>query len=148
MVSLNEVASLASQLNAIMDDSERAIIAIEVYDGKPKITMRPNNFLSEFIEFEIEVLDNDKLTCPFRLSAKIQGATFLCVMSATEIDLLRLSMPEQSSYILNKLKGQLGPNCKNCDSPLTDYQTYPEPNGYGWDFECWVCGYSESGFEA
>lgn len=105
MISLNETATLVQRLESIIDDSENNVLSINVSSINTFVHLDAINFLTEFIEYDIEVDDDEEY--PFEFKAKIGGIEFTAMMSAEEVVGLRDSIPEQWEYIQAKVQVEL-----------------------------------------
>lgn len=102
MVSLNEITNLIQKLKSIMDDSKYTVIDVSVSSNNTYVHLDTITFLTEFIEFDIAVDDDD--IYPYELKAEISGVEFMAVMSAAEILDLKESIPDQWEYIWRKVQ--------------------------------------------
>lgn len=104
MISLNEIAALLNQIDAILNDSDGAIYSTYVDDRMKTVQMESDSFLSEFVDFDITVRNDEEFSYPYRLSQKIYGVEFFTLMDADGVFALNESMPEQFDYISKKLQ--------------------------------------------
>lgn len=101
-VSLNEISTLVQRLESILDDSENTVLGVSVSSSSTFAHLEHITFLTEFIEYQIEV--SDDADYPYELKAKIGGVEFIAIMSAEEVVDLRESIPEQWAYIQSKVQ--------------------------------------------
>lgn len=106
MISLNEISTLVQRLESIIVDSEHGVFGINVNSGHTHVHLEAITFLTEFIEYDIEV-DGDE-NYPYELKAKIAGVKFIAMMSVADVVDLKDSIPKQWEYIQEKL--QIEPN--------------------------------------
>lgn len=104
MISLNEVSGLVQQLQAIMKDSDGAVFGISIHDYDSRVQIDAIEFLTEFIDFDIEVLED--VTYPYRLSKDISGVTFSALLDAKKVADLETSIPNQFEYIAAKVQAE------------------------------------------
>lgn len=102
MISLNEISTLVQRLETIIDDSERAVLSINISPGHNFVHLEAITFLTEFIEYDIEVDGGEKY--PYELKAKIGGVGFMAIMSVADVVDLKDSIPKQWEYIQAKLQ--------------------------------------------
>ena len=101
-ISLNEIASLVQRIESIIDDSENAIFSVNVSSDNTYVHLDAINFLTEFIEYDIGVDDDDDY--PYELKAEIGGVVFMAIMSTEEVVDLKESIPKQWEYIQAKVQ--------------------------------------------
>ena len=102
-ISLNEIATLINQIDAILDESDGEVTSAHiVHNKKTSVYMTFTAFLSEFVDFEIKV--NEFSDIPFQLSKGINGVMFSTLLNASQVADLELTMPEQFDYISKKLQ--------------------------------------------
>lgn len=106
MISLNAISTLVQRLESIIVNSEHDVLGIDVSPGHTHVHLEAITFLTEFIEYDIEV-DGDE-NYPYELKAKIAGVKFMAMMSAADVVDLKDSIPRQWEYIQAKL--QVEPN--------------------------------------
>lgn len=102
MISLNEISSLVQRLELIIIDSEHAVLSVNVSSSNTFVHLDAINFLTEFIEYEIEVDDDEDY--PYELKSKIGEIEFMAIMSAEEVVDLKESIPDQFDYIQSKVQ--------------------------------------------
>lgn len=101
-VSLNEISELLQRIDSILDDSDDTVLCVHVDPGHTFVHLEAITFMTEFIEYEIEVSDDEEY--PYDLKAKIGGVEFTAVMSASEVLDLKESIPDQFDYISSKVQ--------------------------------------------
>ncbi|MFD1205824.1 hypothetical protein ACFQ38_12055, partial [Sporosarcina contaminans] len=72
------------------------------YEGKGKVLMDHTAFLTEFMDFDIEEIDDEQFK--FRLLKSIDGIRFSTFVSPAEIAQLETTIPEQFEYISKRLQ--------------------------------------------
>jgi len=105
-VSLNEISTLAQRIKSIINDSEHTVLSVNVSTSSTFVHLDAINFLTEFIEYDIEVDDDEDY--PYEFKAKNGGVEFSAMMSVEEVVDLKESIPEQWEYIQRKV--QVEPN--------------------------------------
>ncbi|MEK4713437.1 hypothetical protein [Sporosarcina sp. FSL K6-5500] len=103
-IDINEIADLVQHLQVRVEEDERNVISVDIYQRNSRVMMTPESFLAEFIDFEIKT--QNSIEYSYQISKLIGGVKFFAIMSTAEIVDLKTAMPNQWEYIQKEIQSE------------------------------------------
>ena len=102
-VNITEIVSLVQCFKSYMDNSNDTLWSLRISDHGAGIHMQKKEFLSKFIQYEINVNENSD-SYPYELTSCIDEVSFFALFNTAEIIELKDTMPNQWEYIQNEIQ--------------------------------------------